>query len=132
MSIATQKPAKDGTVYGIGFPSQSTSRVQFNAPDADGNSQYLSKGKALDVQQVSERSGQEINAATREVYEKSVLLTDVDAMPGSSGGPYLNAAGEVVGLFTMNVTEDENAVTPQTLVTIGPTSARMAEVLDAK
>ncbi|HPI39810.1 MAG TPA: hypothetical protein PLJ21_03345, partial [Pseudobdellovibrionaceae bacterium] len=56
LQISQNPIQKDETLYIIGFPSKTTTRkTLFSAPDSDGESMYISKGKPLTVKSWEER-----------------------------------------------------------------------------
>ena len=48
--------------------------------------------------------------------EIPILRTDVQLAPGFSGGPLLNAAGEVIGINTMIVGGDQSVAVPASVI----------------
>jgi hypothetical protein len=96
----------------IGYPQKSTDRVQYGAPDTPGEQLRVSVGRAISASAalVKQGHGPEVNEATNELYGQMVV-SDADGAPGLSGGPTLNARGEVVGTYTDGYPADGRATT---------------------
>lgn len=120
LPIAATKPAVGTPVFTMGYPGQSF-RAKYQRPgakDAAGDTLSVSTGLIVDEPTCESRSAA-LNAFTRFIYgeEESMarlkiqnvvrtiyrhtLQTTVDAVPGSSGGPLINQAGEVVGVASV-------------------------------
>ena len=57
-----------------------------------------------------------VTSARTEQGEIPLLRTDLQLAPGSSGGPLLNAAGEVIGLNAMIFGGDQSVAIPASLI----------------
>lgn len=90
-------------VYQVGFPGETNDRFRLlGKPDSNGQSQSITYGSAIDVEAYLMRIGQ--NPASMSEADKSriastFLISDSDGYFGMSGGPSLNAKGEVLGLI---------------------------------
>lgn len=99
-----QQPLRDGdAAYIIGAARRTEGRTAFNVPDADGVSIRIGKGTALGARSLMERQnriGFSSTEATAQAMLREGTAVTADAAPRSSGGPILNARGEVVGVYS--------------------------------
>lgn len=100
------EPLVSGTdLYIAGYPMPSEDREKkYGVPDSDGVHFSFTKGKAINSVQALE-----IKNAKSLIAKNQFIVSDADGLPGMSGGPILNGAGEVVGVFTTIPTAEENA-----------------------
>lgn len=103
--IARRLPADNERIYIMGFPRRTTNRPA-GLNSAGGGNLYVSVGKKLPVadgllklaefkQISSEQTVDEWSAA-----RDNLVVVDADCVPGNSGGPMLNADGEVFAIVT--------------------------------
>lgn len=104
------KPAKKApkigdTLYLVGYPRKTTDRAEFGKQDSNGNSQYIAVGKQISMQNFEANSGQHLDPLRRRDYTEHLLFTSMDCEAGFSGGPILNAEGEVVAILSTRYNE---------------------------
>lgn len=89
-------------VYHIGYPTKTTDRFQYGAPDAPGGQLRVSMGEIItpEASWIKHGGSLEENCASQLASLGRMTLTSADGGPGMSGGPTLNAKGEVLGTFT--------------------------------
>ena len=95
--------AEGDPVYISGVPRKTEDRAMFNALDSNGRSVLISRGTALGVRTLAERlrrSGFSADEATAAQLLQEGIAVTADGAPRQSGGPILNARGEVVGIYT--------------------------------
>ncbi len=103
LQTATFIPQVGDEVYVMGFPMLTSDRGAFGALDSNGIDLYVSKGKLLNLEQALKRQGRDISqmgTEEREFYDRNTWFAAADGARGFSGGPMLNAKGEVLGTFT--------------------------------
>ncbi|HEY8270927.1 MAG TPA: serine protease, partial [Pseudobdellovibrionaceae bacterium] len=93
-------PSKVGdTVYLVGYPSETSNRTKVGAPDSGGNSLRISVGKIISFADWKQRTGNNFGAQTESLLQENLVFFDADCEHGNSGGPLLNANGEVIGIM---------------------------------
>ena len=93
-------PPKIGeTIYLIGYPMETTDRKLVGATDSDGNSLRISRGKVIGLDDWKQRTGNNVDSSTEGLFKQRMIFVDADCEHGNSGGPLVNAQGEVVGVF---------------------------------
>ena len=98
LDLALLRVAADGRMTGLRFATQ-TPRVgewAFAIGNPWGQTGVVTRGVISTVGAVATRDGRRVN----------IIRSDVRLAPGNSGGPLLNAAGDVVGLNAMIVGGD--------------------------
>lgn len=94
--------AEGQATYAGGFPHQTTDRVTIEVGDSDGQQFYWTQGYHLSAQQFNaklESRGLEANHYNLIVHDIYGVILSNDGAEGMSGGPILNDAGEVIGIF---------------------------------
>ena len=103
LQLSSATPHPNEPIFILGYPDLTIGRVDLGVEDSNGWSLRVSVGVASEVQGFYRdgvltrvlRTPDAIRA-----YCDQQLFVDVDATSGLSGGPMLNAKGEVVGLYT--------------------------------
>lgn len=131
LKIAASAPAPGERISVIGYPactncvsaSQAASRADFSSrsprPNSDGKTIKVSFGEVAD------------NNYFRAVFDKSVaerpdadlnkmISTTADVVPGNSGGPAFNAAGEVIGMLSLGIFKDISGLRRRIAVFVVP------------
>jgi len=99
------------TVYLAGYPSETLDRSKIGVPDSDGNSLRFSVGKIISFSDWKQRTGNNFGAQAESLLQENMIFFDADCEHGNSGGPLLNANGEVVGIM-MALYQDKQRGTP--------------------
>ena len=98
------RPLNDGEpAFIAGVAKRTEDRAAFNAPDADGISVRISRGTAMGARSLMarlEKAGLYTNETTTSQMLREGTAVTADAGPRASGGPILNAQGEVVGVYS--------------------------------
>lgn len=95
-----------GDMYGLGFPSKTKGRAKYDTPDSKGDRIYFSVGKALTVERTfllhvgGLGSFNSLSESEKNEFPYFMVMNDSDAKFGSSGQPFLNSYGEVIGIQT--------------------------------
>lgn len=107
-------------LYAIGYPRATQGRQsEFKVPDADGDSLRISTGTYLerpDDDYLNFLKSLMPEEAIRQYYERSMLFSDIDFVTGNSGGPVVDANGEVVSIAT--VVRHDFTKTPESAYTL--------------
>lgn len=108
---ASVLPNPGETIYQIGFPQRSADRVYFNAPDAPGAQLRIAYGRVLTIEETAAKLGIQMPYLSYESKRilNMTVVTDADGGPGLSGGPAVNAKGEVIGTYTAGNPADGHA-----------------------
>jgi hypothetical protein len=112
-------PASEGCgsgspTYTIGYSGKTTTtRAALGARDTVYNELSVARGNVLSLDDLARRSKHwaEAEMFFRGVAGRQTLLTDADGTNGISGGPILNARGEVCGMFKAFFPGDERPYT---------------------
>lgn len=120
IQLSVRLPSLDSASAGCGPESPSytvgyagittTSRAALGGRDAVYNELSVGSGKVLSLDDVARRSKQwaEAEMFFKGVVGRQTLLTDADGTDGLSGGPILNARGEVCGMFKASFPGNEH------------------------
>lgn len=107
------KRANEGDeVYILGYPHATSDRVKFHALDAPGESLRVSFGHVISLDQSYKkmnRDPSQVPVDVKEFFQKAVIYSDADGVQGDSGGPTVNAKGEVLGTYTSGYPADGTA-----------------------
>jgi S1-C subfamily serine protease len=101
--VADQVPSEGATVYAAGFPMPSRGRRrQFSVPDSDGTGLRVSRGlvQAGAPELYLEFLRARLDYSQVDRYQSVLLFSDLDFVPGLSGGPVLNEDGKVVSIVS--------------------------------
>jgi S1-C subfamily serine protease len=115
IGASDRSPQQDEPIYAVGFPVQSYARVH----NSDGWQQYTSTGKAISREDFFARiqsaiaghqaNDEPLNAKPNyQVPQRGLLYSDADVISGMSGGPLLNAKGEVLALIVKSFATPES------------------------
>lgn len=147
LKLATTAPKVNDPVFSAGFPSATEGREVFQVPNADGEQLYFTYGKVLDYNKVDGRlygtegggtsllpggglPGLSLLSMMRGCQlPGSCIYTTMDGKYGLSGGPLLNAQGEVVGIAAKGLPGDDTRVTPELSTFWGPTVETLSKAL---
>lgn len=99
LKFAKSPPAIGETLYLIGFPSETNDRKAVGAEDSDGKSLRISKGQVITLEDWKTRTGNNFGPVADTLLSQKMIFVDGDCEHGNSGGPLVNANGEVVGIF---------------------------------
>lgn len=92
-TIGSSENSKIGdTVFTVGSPEGSTYRGSVTSGILSGKDRIVSVA---------------VDSSNVEDYAMKVLQTDAAVNPGNSGGPLVNINGEVVGIISMKIVDDE-------------------------
>jgi len=83
-------------------PGATSNRKIYGGLDSDGESLYFSKGKIMSFESYEEIKSKlkgPTNKYVRDISKARFIYSDVDCKEGSSGGPLVNAKGEVLGIL---------------------------------
>lgn len=105
-------------LYILGFPTATFDRKEtFNLPDSNGRDLHLSMGERISLDEALARLsklnsvvgnlGKNIanDPTLRAEWEKTTQFVLADGENGNSGGPILNAKGEVTGIYSARMLE---------------------------
>lgn len=92
--------ASRGKLYSIGFSGVDLRKAKNSLPIENQDMTYKrwSEGISTGKEVVQSENG----------FRTTMEGTTIDALPGGSGGPVLNASGEVVGIITGSLSSEEN------------------------
>jgi hypothetical protein len=107
-NISASPPIPGEDLWQFGFPRKTSSWKFFGGLDSDGNSFYCSKGKSLDFSEsIAIDSLNLKNLANGEdemiQIEKNVIFISASGEKGMSGGPILNAKGELIAVHSGSI-----------------------------
>jgi S1-C subfamily serine protease len=97
---ATTRPGS--VVFSIGYPGATYDRAaKLGRPDSDGVSLYVTFGQVLGLHEALRRNKKDpanMSSDRLEALGENLLISDADSYFGMSGGPTINAKGEVIGI----------------------------------
>jgi len=103
LEVSAEVPKSGEPVYAAGYPLRTLKREDHAAPNADGNSLRVSRGKILEkTPEDYEKFLRTLMAddGVRSNYENALLFSDTDIVDGLSGGPWFDPYGKVVSLVS--------------------------------
>ncbi|MBK7845421.1 MAG: trypsin-like peptidase domain-containing protein [Bdellovibrionales bacterium] len=108
INISTSPPIPGEDMWQFGFPRKTSGWKFFGGLDSDGNSFYCSRGKSLDFSQsISNDSLSLKNLSLDEdemnLMKKNVIFISASGEHGMSGGPLLNAKGELIAIHSGSI-----------------------------
>lgn len=100
---ASREPVTGDTIYVIGYPRKTTGHATH---DSDGVSEFVTRGKVLSYEDYSTMTGQTYEEPYLSLFKENIITAAIDCEHGNSGGPAVNAQGEVVGTLMAIANED--------------------------
>jgi hypothetical protein len=126
VKISAQKSKLDESVVMLGYPDKTDQH--WGANGSDGQSLYCTIGKVITPQDWSARLKKagwpydfdQLSAYEKYLYQTNAVLTSTVSMSGMSGGPILNAKGELIAVHSSGSNELNSPATANTALQGGP------------
>lgn len=107
IKTAKSIPKVGEQVFLLGYSVPTTGRDRHKAPDANGKGLFVSKGVVSSEREIADIiEGMELPKLKD--FNQAMLFSNVDGVHGQSGGPLVNARGEVVAVFTAHFGTEED------------------------
>jgi hypothetical protein len=108
INISTSPPTPGEDMWQFGFPRKTSGWKFFGGLDSDGNSFYCSKGSSLDFSQsisIGNLSLKNLSLGEDEMNQmkNNVIFISASGEHGMSGGPILNAKGELIAIHSGSI-----------------------------